>query len=143
MNSEVSSDLILQMDIEGDEYSIIFDTPVEILKKFRIMVIEFHNMDLLISEGGFELIRFAFNKILSHFTVVHIHPNNNKKFFTFGEFLIPSVLEFTFLRNDRVKPKILDGVTQGKVLQYPHKLDAPNVPKRVDYILPKCWYNPN
>ena len=67
-------DFILQMDIEGAEYAVIYDTPLEVLRKFRILAIEFHHLDLLVSEGGFDLIRFAFAKLLESFSVVHIHP---------------------------------------------------------------------
>ncbi len=139
---EGQSDLILQMDIEGGEYTVIYDTPDKILNKFRIIVIEFHHMDLLISEGGFDLIKFAFSKILTQFSVVHIHPNNHKKFFTFRDFLIPEVMEFTFLRNDRVQLFCEEGFTRKK-LSFPHELDSPNATKRVDKALPKCWYDPS
>jgi hypothetical protein len=35
---------ILQMDIEGAEYEILFDISEDILKKFRIIIIEFHHL---------------------------------------------------------------------------------------------------
>ena len=37
-----NNDLIMQMDIEGDEYKVFLDIPKTELKKFRIIVIEFH-----------------------------------------------------------------------------------------------------
>ena len=57
-------DLILQMDIEGFEYPVIFDTSSEILNRFRILVIEFHNLDRLFNPIGFEFINLTFAKIL-------------------------------------------------------------------------------
>ena len=35
-------DLILQMDIEGSEYETIIATPVDILRRFRIIAMEIH-----------------------------------------------------------------------------------------------------
>lgn len=136
-----TDDLILQMDIEGGEYTVIYDTPVEVLKKFRILVIEFHELDLLVSKGGFELIRFAFSKLLEIFSVVHIHPNNYRKPISIGEFLIPPYMEFTFLRNDRIG-HIKKKVDKDFKLSFPHHLDSPNTPKKINYTLPECWYTP-
>ena len=34
--------LLLQMDIEGAEFCVLLSTPTETLKRFRIMIIEFH-----------------------------------------------------------------------------------------------------
>jgi hypothetical protein len=38
------TDLILQMDIEGWEYLSLINSSNELLKRFRLIVIEFHNL---------------------------------------------------------------------------------------------------
>lgn len=38
------SDLLLQMDIEGYEYETLLSMPDDLLKRFRIMVVEFHRL---------------------------------------------------------------------------------------------------
>lgn len=119
------------MDIEGAEYAVIYDTPAEVLRKFRILAIEFHHLDLLVSRGGFDLIRFAFAKLLESFSVVHIHPNNGRKPIAYGEFLIPPYMEFTFLRNDRIEHMAREVGNDFK-FSYPHKLDSPNSSKRFE-----------
>ena len=43
----LDKDMILQMDIEGAEYPVLLNTPMETFKQFRILVIEFHNLDHL------------------------------------------------------------------------------------------------
>lgn len=73
------SDLILQMDIEGAEYGVLIDMSVETLKRFRVMVIEFHNIKMITNRSTLELLRPVFEKIKNEFVVVHIHPNNYKK----------------------------------------------------------------
>jgi hypothetical protein len=128
------SDLILQMDIEGSEFEVIIESSLELLNKFRILVIEFHKLDtLLLSNEGFRLIDLTFMKLLKNFEIVHIHPNNCSKPLKCDGFVIPPVMEFTFLRKDRISYK-------SKSSTFPHKLDRPNKPKNTDFPLPECWY---
>jgi hypothetical protein len=126
------SDFILQMDIEGAEYEVIYQSPVELLKKFRIIIIEFHSLGILFSPGGYEIIRLAFKKLLEHFEIVHIHPNNCVEPISNGRFEVPPVMEFTFLRKDRV-------LSQEPAKDFPHILDVKNFPDRPDVVLPDCW----
>lgn len=127
-----SPDLILQMDIEGGEYEVIHDTPREVLQRFRIMAVEFHEMDKLFKRRKFKLIRAVFEKVLQDFAVVHIHPNNCCPVFAWGEIEIPRVLEFTFYRRN-----LMTKVEQPLV--FPHPLDQKNVVKNEDIVLPMCW----
>ena len=128
------NDFILQMDVEGGEYPVIFDTSSETLNKFRILVIEFHTLTALFSRAGFGLIDLTFTKILKNFEVVHIHPNNCFKPIEFNGIIVPPIMEFTFLRKDRITHKT-------KNLSFPHKLDCPSMPKNNDFALPNCWFN--
>jgi hypothetical protein len=128
------SEFILQMDIEGAEYEVLFDTSEEVLKKFRIMVIEFHHLDKLLLAGDFKLFNLIFTKINKYFEVVHIHPNNCAPAYEYLEFRIPPIMEFTFLRRDRVKNR------QHEV-RFPHPLDQANIEELADFPLPKCWYS--
>lgn len=130
-----AKDAILQMDIEGAEYGVLFDTPIEVLAKFRILVIEFHGLDSLFNKRGFQLIDLIFAKILKNFDVVHAHPNNCYAPLKCGEICIPPLMEFTFLRKDRI-------TETSEATSFPHKLDRPNVLKNEDFPLPKCWYVP-
>jgi len=128
------SEFILQMDIEGAEYEVLFDTSDDVLKKFRIMVIEFHNLDKLMVSGEFTLLNLIFKKIHKFFDVVHIHPNNCAPAYSYQEFQIPPIMEFTFLRRDRV-------TNRQRVVQFPHAFDRKNIDDLPDFSLPKCWYN--
>lgn len=126
-------DLILQMDIEGFEYPVIFDTSSEILNRFRILVIEFHNLDRLFNPIGFEFINLTFAKILKNFEVVHIHPNNYFEPVECNGFAVPPIMEFTFLKKERI-------TQMSRSTIFPHKLDRANVSTNFDFALPKCWY---
>jgi hypothetical protein len=121
------------MDIEGAEYEVFLSTPDSLLNQFRIMVVEFHYLDWLFDPFSFRLLSSCFDKILEHFNVVHIHPNNCCGSVRVGSVEIPRLLEFTFLnkkRADRGKP----------LLAFPHVLDADNEPGQA-LPLPKCWYS--
>ena len=50
VNLDNPKNLILQMDIEGSEYSSLIQTSESCLKKFKILAIEFHNLDYLKNE---------------------------------------------------------------------------------------------
>lgn len=128
------SDLLLQMDIESSEYPVIIDTPDYIFNKFRIMVIEFHFMEMAMDRNAFMLIEAIFDKLTKNFTVAHIHPNNFRPIVSRARIGIPEVMEFTFLRNDRV-------VLDGKKLTFPHPLDQINTTRKTPGHLPKCWWD--
>lgn len=129
---EYRRDLILQMDIEGFEYEVILSTPSDLLDQFRIIVIEFHELDRLFDPLVFNLFSSCFNKLLELFYVAHLHPNNCAEVVRRGEIEIPRIMEFTFFNKRRVAE------TQPQS-QFPHELDADNTP-RPPVPLPKCWY---
>ena len=66
-------DLIMQMNIEGFEYEVLDFASKELINRFRIIVIEFHSLDL------FERLKMGvFRKLLSTHVCAHIHPNNSR-----------------------------------------------------------------
>ncbi|MBS3923069.1 MAG: FkbM family methyltransferase [Nitrosarchaeum sp.] len=127
------NDLILQMDIEGAEYDVLLETNQDLLKRFRILVIEFHNIDAILNPMGFKLINGVFTKLLNLFEIVHIHPNNCCSPIKYKKFVIPPTMEFTFLRKDRI-------VKSEPTKTFPHELDNTNLPTKNDFTLPNCWY---
>jgi Methyltransferase FkbM domain len=126
---------LLQMDIEGSEFEVILDTDMSIWARFRILVIEFHHLQTLQERMGFALIDMALRKLLRVFEVVHLHPNNSAPPAEIAGLQIPSVLEISFLRRDRIHRR-------DWTVSFPHALDRPNIPDRPDYPLPACWYTP-
>jgi hypothetical protein len=127
------TDLILQMDIEGAEYGVLLDTSTETLKRFRILVIEFHGLDFVRDRWGHYLADLTFKKLLKNFEVVHIHPNNHMKPVVYKQYEMPPFIEFTFLRKDRISQR-------RRTYEFPHNLDRRNVPHKEDYPLPRCWF---
>jgi len=131
--SQHGADMILQMDIEGAEWAVLGSTPPKILKKFRIIVLEVHNMDGLFDPIIFHQINNTFDLLLQDFQIVHIHPNNSIRPLSLNGFNVPPVMEFTFLKRDRIsKPTFAK--------RFPHVLDSPNLKEMADYPLPSCWH---
>jgi hypothetical protein len=128
------NNLLLQMDIEGAEYQVLLNTPIEVLKRFRVIAIEFHALDQLLNADFFPLIRDSFYNLLAEYHVVHLHPNNYKGVSRFGLVEVPCLMEMTFIRKDRVA-----GRPVAFASQFPHPLDRPNVAGKADLVLPQAW----
>ncbi len=134
-----STDLLLQMDIEGAEYANILSWDATIIKRFRILVVELHGLDALQRpwRNRARQIMNSILKINKTHKCLHIHPNN-----CCGEFplrdpniMIPNVLECTFIRRDRLPPK-----NQWKqVEELPHLLDSRNVAELDDLRIDKSF----
>jgi len=130
--TNTTSDLLLQMDIEGFEYEVIQNMSTHLLNRFRIIIIEFHNLDDLLNQTCFFQLSRVFDKILSSHTCVHIHPNNCCRPVKLKDIEIPPVMEFTFLRSDRIQSKSYSTI-------FPHALDHDCTANQALH-LPKCWY---
>lgn len=130
---ENNSDLILQMDIEGYEYEVLNSIPLEIMQRFRIVIIEFHELDMLWNKYFFNKFKNSIIKILETHYVIHNHPNNCCLPFNKGNISIPPVLEISFIRKDRV-------TKLGYMNDFPNSLDV-DCTKEQTLVLPKCWYS--
>jgi hypothetical protein len=133
-------DLILQMDIEGAEYRNLLNTPEEILKRFRIMVIEFHCLDNITNSQVFsEVLLPVFSKIDKYFQCVHAHANNFSKssYIVSGTNInLPTFIELTFLRKDRF---LNNSAKQLQPIYIPHPSDIINAPSKPPLFLNKAW----
>ncbi len=126
------ADLLLQMDIEGAEFEVLLNMSEGLLRRFRIMVIEFHHLTELWSEPFFRVVAPAFEKILRGHACMHIHPNTGCRGYPRrAELDIPRTMEFTFLRRDRVHSSVY-------AERFPHPLDRDNTPGP-PLVLPPDW----
>jgi hypothetical protein len=115
------SDAILKIDIEGSEYTALLAADTELLKRVRILIVEFHRVNEITSSSIFCLLLDELvKKLLDTFLVVHFHPNNAVKPFKFGRHKFPSCFEVTFLRKDRAR------VSEKAIGPYEHPLDVLN-----------------
>merc|ERR1719199_2442338 len=109
--------LLLKIDVESAEWKVFAEEPVENLRKFREIVVEYHWIS---QEENHDLYLAAVKKIeAAGFAVTHLHGNNyGGGLQYFGEYSIPNVLEVTYIQ----KP------AQGCAANIPYRLplDEPN-----------------
>lgn len=131
-------DLILQIDIEGAEYRNLLNTPREVLRRFRIIVMELHGLARLNDAAVFrDVLRPFFLALEQDFVSVHAHPNNcaPQVMVEHAGMRVPQVLELTLLRKDRIGAG-RDGIAP----QLPHPLDlGRNVRSNPPEFLDDSW----
>ncbi|SEM07291.1 Methyltransferase FkbM domain-containing protein [Roseovarius azorensis] len=135
LGTEPDDDLILQMDIEGAEFDVLIESSTELLRRFRVMVIEFHSMERIFERHSLPLIKAIFAKLHRDFAIVHMHANNCCGIAECNGMGIPRVFEVTYLRRDR-----LAGRVEGGAFTLPHPLDRVNVPENADILMPPLWW---
>ena len=117
-----SSELLLQMDIEGDEYVSLLATPDQIMKRFRVIVLELHDLNSMLTKQGLRLCTALFDKLLTHHFPVHLHVNNASAGIRVRGLRLPDTIEVTLLRVDAEKERTF------RAASLPHPLDSPNTP---------------
>jgi len=127
-------DYILSMDIEGAEYDVLANLDERILAKFRIVVVEFHNLHQVYQAVFYQQLVLIFDKLLLQYDIVNMHANNNAPIVKYKNIKIPPVIEFTFLRKDRIK-----GIS--RAVKPNLKLNAKNNKSLPDVTLPAIWYD--
>jgi hypothetical protein len=128
-------DLLLQMDIEGAEWPILADLSPAYLARFRIVILELHGLDILLTNPlGLEVFKSVFKKLNNLFSVVHIHANNCGGELSYQGVRIPRVIEVTLIRNDRYgkSESLFESVI-------PNPMDVPNVPSMRELKFTRDW----
>lgn len=102
-NRFLHKDYILKMDIEGGEWSILDAVTTQQLANFRQIVIEFHNITRFSTLSQRSQALNVIEKINLTHAAFFIHANNNGNFRTFGDAVIPDVIEVSFARKSDYK----------------------------------------
>jgi hypothetical protein len=121
-------DVILKLDIEGDEWRVLETAEPALLKRFRQIVCEFHRFDLLAREVFRARADTIFRKLEQDFFVVHVHANNYASTHTLANVVVPEVLEITFVNRQYYQPEETAEI-------FPGPLDRPNRPAVADIQL--------
>jgi hypothetical protein len=128
-----AGDLLLQMDIEDAEWVTLAAVSRDTLARFRIIVLELHDLTSLASRKGNLYIKSIFKKLREDFDVVHAHPNNYFAPERVKGVSIHPILEITLLRRDRIN-------SSRPTEEFPHPLDSRNLVRRPDVRLRPIWY---
>ena len=130
---DLSKELLLQMDIEKAEYEVFNSLSEKNMKRFRIMVIEFHDLDQIWNLPFFGIMNRVFKKILQTHSCVHIHPNNIANTEKLNGIETVQAMEFTFYKKDYINEATYQ-------TSFPHKLDRDNSSQEPTVVLPISWY---
>lgn len=115
-NKHNNMDMILKIDIEGDEYDVL---DFSFYNNFQQIIIELHS---LLNIDNYKKIIYLLDVLSKYYYIIHIHANNSEMVFYLENFILPDTLELTLLRkdcnvliknNERIFPTMLD---------YPNKL---------------------
>ena len=120
---------LLKFDIEGAEYDVLDSLDPEALRRFDVIVCEFHQLDRLLETPFYDTARRCLTTLTRFHAPVHLHANNYAPVSMVAGIPVPTVLELSFLRRD------LDtfGGPSGEPI--PGPLDRPNHPYRVDICM--------
>jgi hypothetical protein len=129
-----AGDLLLQMDIEGSEYAVIASTSLEELNRFRVIILELHEFDSIVTVIGNLTIKNILNQLLQNHSVVHVHANNFGIPRKFKNKYLPRGIEITLLRNDFI-------VGTGHVTELPNTLDQRNSLLYPELPLDHKWFS--
>lgn len=126
-------DLILQMDIEGSEWMTLSAATPRTLRRFRIILVEFHGLHRLADKSTHDQIMAPLlHRLDRDFVCVHAHANNAMGADLRSGIDVPYLLETTWLRRDRL-------LTPLSAAQLPHAQDSSNVSDQPDLKLSKFW----
>ena len=129
-----NEEIILKMDIEGDEYLTSTSISDENLNKIRIFVLEVHDLRHLRNYFFFKTFEKIISRLNNVFYVCHLHANNSSEIKNIGGFKIPDMLEITLIRKDRIKN------FSRQYAELPHKLDQKTVLNKDEIFIDKNWY---
>ncbi|KZK95147.1 MULTISPECIES: FkbM family methyltransferase [unclassified Pseudovibrio] len=116
-----TDNILLKMDIEGDEWEVFADLEMNELQKFSQILVELHDLHKVYKLFWYRKALAGLNKLFKSHQAVHVHGNNNAALRIIGGYAVPPVLEVTFLRRDLFQ---FSPCTR----TFPNELDQPNNP---------------
>jgi hypothetical protein len=127
--NDARSDMILKMDIEGSEWSVIRELQESTLNQFSQILIEWHfDFQDIAGVDTLRIVLSTLEKINASHQVIHVHANNCGRMAVVAGFCIPEGIEVTYARRNNHLFEECEKV-------YPTPLDRPNDPNMPDYIL--------
>jgi hypothetical protein len=122
LQAHPEGDLILKIDIEGDEWPVLDAMPSSAFARFAQITGEFHFFsEIVLNEDQYQRARRVLDKLDRHFCVIHNHATNGHPILNVAGVLVPSLMEITFASRARYQFK-------PSTECFPTPLDAPNHP---------------
>lgn len=99
LGDSTTSDVLLKIDIDGDEWATFANYPVDDLKRFRQISCEFHWSSRMKDPEYFSVCLRAIENLRKVFFPAHLHANNFVNFVNLMGVPIPEVYEVTFVNS--------------------------------------------
>jgi len=138
-----SNKLILKMDVEGYEWSVFEETPIEVIEQFSQIVIEFHGLSPKKSKEELSRLFMVLEKINKSHQSIHVHANGHTPLSWLGEWALPELLEVTYVRRKDYEKRFIQNTRT-----FPTNIDQPTFPWLPDVPLGKFsaenerfWFN--
>ncbi|WP_161795897.1 FkbM family methyltransferase [Synechococcus sp. GFB01] len=125
-----TNNLILKMDIEGHEWSVIEETPSDVLNQFSQIVIEFHGLNPTSTSEDLARIFLALAKINETHQSIHVHANGYCSVSWLCELALPHVIEVTYVRRSDYQGQFIPNKRF-----FPTNIDQPTFPWLPDVYL--------
>lgn len=119
-----TGDLILQMDIEGAEYPVLPTMSRDLMNRFRIIVMEYHDLHQAVTPDTYAMLEQVWTQVAETHAVAHVHINNCGHMLDLDGLVVPLVIEVTYLRRDRLR-----AAPDAPAPTVPHPLDRLNDPR--------------
>lgn len=126
--------LLLKCDIEGAEWPLMQQTPLEVLAQFRQIVMEVHFLTFLADPHHARNVLWGFQNLTASHRVVHVHANNFSPFAVVGGVPVPYTIELTLLRAD-------EGTLTPSDESFPTALDMPCRAEAADLYLGRFTFD--
>ena len=113
--------LMLQMDIEGAEWEVLRCQRAETLNKFKVIVVEIHELQKVFSKPGLEQVSSWLDTVTANHRIVNTHINNGEIVVSHRGVSVPPIVELVLLRDEsdyKWEPET----------EIPHPLEAANDP---------------
>ena len=121
-------DILLKIDIDGDEWDVFDATPQDSLRKCAQIVCEFHFLRRFIEPGYGSRAHRVLEKLARDFAVIHVHGNNGSNWVNVANVTVPDVIEISYVNRSLYQ-------TVESRETFPTALDTPNIPEVPDQLL--------
>ena len=120
--------MLMKIDIEGDEWAFLKDISPDLMRKFSQVVIEFHGMADFLSHQKHLTRMYILNALAVTHQCVHLHANNWGDYKIIGGLPVPDVIEATFASRDRY-------TFRDCARRFPTPIDYPNNADRAELVI--------
>jgi hypothetical protein len=123
-------ELILKIDIEGDEWDVLGSLSESELRRFSQIIGEFHGFASNLTDVGVLKMTSLLQRISSQFHLVNSHPNNWSQYRVIQGIPIPDVIELTFIHKGLASDRLLEEYSKDSKSE----LNSPCNPDKSDYL---------